>query len=211
MLITFVLELFANHGDQLYPRNLMTFSVSFHGYCFLTKTTAQITEASTTLLTEKHTAWNCLKLMKNGSVVLHMVGWLWLRKPRDISPKSINKSQNRSSFTIHLPPTEVVFKNSRYLHPSSIRSSKQRPRDRFIRKVRVSADPSLVSNFMVMAIYGTEHENLAFCASGDIAWTIIRETSPPLNYKDIMFHEGNLFVIDKVGRVQSVKQTILHH
>ncbi|KAJ6938293.1 hypothetical protein NC651_004875 [Populus alba x Populus x berolinensis] len=51
-------------------------------------------------------------------------------------------------------PAEVVFKNSRYLHPSSIRSSKQRPRDRFIRKVRVSADPSLVSNFMVVAIYG---------------------------------------------------------
>jgi hypothetical protein len=81
MLITFVLELFANHGDQLYPRNLMTFSVSFHGYCFLTNTTAQTTEASTTLQTEKHTAWNCLKLMKNGAVVLHMVGWLWSRKP----------------------------------------------------------------------------------------------------------------------------------
>ncbi|KAJ7005733.1 hypothetical protein D5086_004135 [Populus alba] len=102
-------------------------------------------------------------------------------------------------------PTEVVFKNSRNLHPSSIRSSKQRLRDRFIRKVRVSVDPSLVSNFMVMAIYGTEHENLAFCASGDIAWTIIRETSPPLNYKDIMFHGGNFFVIDKVGRVSICK------
>jgi hypothetical protein len=111
----------------------------------------------------------------------------------------LNPLKKPESIFLHYPPslinfpTEVVFKNSRNLHPSSIRSSKQRPRDRFIRKVRVSADPSLVSNFMVMAIYGTEHENLAFCASGDIAWTIIRETSPPLNYKDIMFHEGNFF------------------
>jgi len=74
--------------------------------------------------------------------------------PRDISPKSIKKARIDLPSLSTFPnfPTEVVFKNSRNLHPSSIRSSKQLPRDRFIRKVRVSADPSLVSNFMVMAI-----------------------------------------------------------
>ncbi|CAK7346102.1 unnamed protein product [Dovyalis caffra] len=102
-------------------------------------------------------------------------------------------------------PTQVVFQNSRNLPPSSIMSSKLRLRESFIRKVRVSADPSLVSNFMVMAIYGTKNESLAFCASGDLAWTIIKETSPPANYKDIMFYAGNFYVVDKIGIVSICK------
>ncbi|XP_012073881.1 probable F-box protein At4g22165 [Jatropha curcas] len=44
-----------------------------------------------------------------------------------------------------------------------------------------------------MAIYRTvsSGENIAFCRSGDIAWSTIPETSPVPHYRDIMFYAEN--------------------
>lgn len=98
-------------------------------------------------------------------------------------------------------PTKIVFENSRNLNKNLIAREKLHIRDTFVVKAIVSADPSLTTNFMVVVIYGLT-ENLAFCRSGDAAWTpIIDETSPPPRYKDVMFREGNLYVVDQMGRI----------
>ncbi|OAY50511.1 F-box protein SKIP23 [Manihot esculenta] len=100
-------------------------------------------------------------------------------------------------------PTEVVYQNCRNLNENFNRNVKLRIRESYIRKAIISEDPSMVTNFTVMAIYHTvnDNENLAFCRSGDHSWSTINETSPGPHYKDIMFHAGKFYVVDDKGRV----------
>ncbi|CAK7346101.1 unnamed protein product [Dovyalis caffra] len=97
-------------------------------------------------------------------------------------------------------PTEVVFENSRNLNVNYVRREKLYVRDTFVIKATISADPSLTASFVVAIIYGF-NENLAFCRSGDVDWTLIDETSQPARYKDIMFCAGKFYVVDQMGRI----------
>ncbi|EEF52799.1 conserved hypothetical protein [Ricinus communis] len=104
-----------------------------------------------------------------------------------------------STFSIF--PTDVVFENSRNLNENFIMREKFHIRDTFIVKAILSSDPSLDTNFMAVVIYGV-NENLAFCRSGDAAWTVIDETtSPPRRYKDALFRAGKLFAVDQTGGI----------
>ncbi|XP_020266594.1 putative F-box protein At4g22170 [Asparagus officinalis] len=76
-----------------------------------------------------------------------------------------------------------------------------------VRKIVLSSTPSanISSSCIIVAMYGVLYYSLAFSRAGSTSWTSIRLThGMEKGIEDVVYHDGNFFVISTRGQVQAL-------